>query len=555
MEARAAAVRCADVGCGACEALHDAGLAYFAIPLAPDSRVFAAHLTESFVMNRAPGAADALLYRVLVSVDRERPLREVAALLGAPLQLVVDAVSLLLRLALVRPVDHANAWDIALLPPAAPAAQGPDAGAAAPSDAAEAAPASRSSRRRVGVLCDSSVVSALMIGNFGAGLKAHAMTLFEVGRLSGAAFLAEFGVTLLGRDIVAEGDAQSYLVQATALRSTLLALSGGGGEGEGVDVEIVRCESLEGLAAAARGRLLAMYALVIPVLPLAAAAVAAVDRVVRGGEPLMLGGPPLLRSAWFDIALADAVGAGLPTVLLPCGIVLRQLPLLLCKYSHFCVCRWDASEGVVVTRAELLLAVAEILSSSAVVVTAVEVGAHGVAPPSYCVLRECSGSGGDVVHGGRVDVQTVVAEVVDPELLSRVADVIDTALLGYLELAVAPLAVEPPAGVPRASQLVPRRFHCGVPIFDAALNAAVCGGLREAGDGAADYVRGATGVVGVLDALVGRVAEFIRRVSTDSAGRVDVATARALRVHRVPHPATVVAFDGRVTSVLDRAAL
>lgn len=172
------------------------------------------------------------------------------------------------------------------------------------------------------------------MGNLAVGLKSHAVTLFEVGKLTDEAmddFLSELDKV----STIAEGEAQRYFDHAIALRNTIrflrynkstyMPLSDGG-------VDLFRCERLESLdPETVRRILLNNYCLLVSMAPITCDI-----NSITSSIPPHFGAPvPEINSPWFHLFLYSTANAGPPSVLLPKGKRLLHLPSSLSGFNLF----------------------------------------------------------------------------------------------------------------------------------------------------------------------------------------------------------------------------
>ncbi|KAK9930408.1 hypothetical protein M0R45_027446 [Rubus argutus] len=227
--------------------LHQRGLIYFDVPVYPDDRFKVSRL-EGFVSNREQSYEDPIeeiLYAVFVVSSENATVAELAATLQADLAQLQAAASFACRLGwAVKVFDPASVLQDTSLP-GSPRNSLSDEDASrrsmglrnmfADGDTSIQGDASGrenygpvSSQDRVAFVVDANITSYLMMGSVSPGLKSHAVTLYEAGKLghTSIADLCKDLSTLEGTKF--EGELQEFANHAFSLRCVLECLQSGG---------------------------------------------------------------------------------------------------------------------------------------------------------------------------------------------------------------------------------------------------------------------------------------------------------------------------------------
>ncbi|XP_022089534.1 protein FAM91A1-like isoform X2 [Acanthaster planci] len=387
--------------------LYTKGLVYMDVPIEDDDCIIVPPL-EGFVMNRLQGDYfETLLYKIFVSIDEHTTVAELSNVLQIDLQLVKNAVSMYCRLGFARrkgqeldPEALHPSWqdaeqntskkaisdDLLLIDWSSTpqeAKVSPTDSQTAISDSASIEDSETSSSgiissvgsghsKRIAFLFDSTLTAFLMMGNLSPGLKSHAVTMFEVGKLSDESlesFLMELDRVPINS--VAEGEAQRYFEHAVTLKNTITFLRYNKNispdlerYGSGLGIDLLRCESLLGLDPATCSRVLQKnYELLVSMAPLSNEI-----RPVSSCVPQHIGPAiPEVNSVWFKLYIYHLVKNGPPTLLLVKGTRLRYLPDMFQEYDRLLITTWGHDPGLVAT-SNALLTINDALAHSAVLI-------------------------------------------------------------------------------------------------------------------------------------------------------------------------------------------
>lgn len=231
---------------------------------------------------------------------------------------------------------------------------------------------------------DSNLAAFLMMGNLSTKLKNHAVTMFEVGKLSDEwidSLLVELS-KIKGDTIEDDGyEAKRYYTHAMMLHRTIEFIrtdlklasdllqtdkSASQSENQRIGLDLIRIESLSNLDAESCERFLKKnYQLIISVAPL--------NQDVKLSSttslPHLGPGSPLINSLWFRLYIYYLTGYGPPSLLLLQGYRLSSLPDVFLGHGTLLINHWNR-EPTCVSLNNALNAINDALTHSPVLVQA-----------------------------------------------------------------------------------------------------------------------------------------------------------------------------------------